>query len=85
MSIGPLKAVRFRRAKTRPGVGDGNAPKAALPSLAAAAKAEEEDEDGDVRARRMFDGKAVAVVGVAGRILMLLCGLRLRRARLAAL
>lgn len=67
-SIGPLKGLRFRFAKTRPGEGGGTAPtvpNAALDSLIA--------EGIPVRTRRMLEGKLL-LVGVAGRTLMLLCG-----------
>lgn len=64
-----MKAVLFRRAKTRPGVGDGSAPKAARPSF-----------EGEARTTRMLLGK-VLDVGVEGSILMPLCGLLLSRER----
>lgn len=70
-SMGPLKGLRFRFAKTRPGEGGGlldecGFPNAALDSFRPGGK--------PARTRRMLFGKEDDV-GVAGRTLMLLlCG-----------
>lgn len=59
--MGPLKGLRFRFAKMRPGDGGGTVPNAAPPSLSGA------------RTTRMLEGK-VEDVGVAGRTLTDECG-----------
>ena len=59
--MGPLKGLRFRLAKMRPGEGGGTAPNAAPPSLRGA------------RTTRILVGK-VELVGVAGRTLTEECG-----------
>jgi hypothetical protein len=62
-SIGPLKGLRFRFAKTRPGDGGGAVPKAAPPSERGA------------RTTRILEGK-LEDVGVAGSTFTEECGER---------
>lgn len=78
-SMGPLKGLLLRLAKTRPGEGGGlvdEVPKAKGPSLLAAAVAAVmlKEVGAPARTRRMLEGN-VDEVGVAGRTLMLLWGL----------